>query len=313
VSVGRLVIGWRGFFDVEQQNSAPSYGKFVPRSLFIVPIMLETVSQQSQETARAQAPVFAPVERVDGDAACGLLIICDHAANALPTEYGSLGLGEDQLSRHIGYDIGAAALTRAIAERLGAPALLTTFSRLLIDPNRGEDDPTLVMRLSDGAVVPGNAQIDATEKQHRIVTYYRPYHDAINAAVDAGLARGRAPAIFSVHSFTPVWRGWARPWHAGVLWDQDPRFAVPLIDKLRADPHLVIGDNEPYSGALKNDTLYRHGTKRGIAHALLEVRQDLIADDEGVGEWAERLEPILRDILASPALHDVHHYGSASV
>ena len=274
--------------------------------------MLETYHEDAAAVATPEQAGFDPIERIAGDLDRGLLIICDHAANAVPPEYGSLGLGPEDLARHIGYDIGAGALTRALAARLGVPALLTTFSRLLIDPNRGEDDPTLLMRLSDGAIIPGNARADAAEKQRRLTRYYRPYHDAINAALDAGIERGRPPAVFSVHSYTPVWRGWPRPWHAGILWDNDPRFAVPLIDKLRADPHLVVGDNEPYTGALKNDTLYRHGTRRGIAHALLEVRQDLIADDEGVGEWTDRLEPILTEILDIPDLNEIRHFGSRS-
>lgn len=274
--------------------------------------MLDMLPEDSSDVRLPETAGFDPVERINAGRQTGLLIICDHASNALPREYGSLGLGQEALERHIGYDIGAGALTRALAERLGAPALLSTFSRLLIDPNRGEDDPTLLMRLSDGVVVPGNARFDTAEKQNRLARYYRPYHDAINAAIDAGIAAGVAPAVFSVHSYTPVWRGWPRPWHAGILWDQDPRFAVPLIDGLREDPHLVVGDNEPYSGALKNDTLYRHGTKRGIAHALLEVRQDLISDEEGVAEWTDRLEPILKRILATPGLHEVRHFGSAS-
>ena len=274
--------------------------------------MLETLSQEPSAAAPSEPSSFDPVERIEGDIDCGLMIICDHATNHLPPEYGTLGLGAEQMSRHISHDIGAAPLTRMLARRLGVPALLATYSRLLIDPNRGEDDPTILMRLSDGAVIPGNARADIAEKNRRLVRYYRPYHDAINAAIDAAVARGRPPAVFSIHSFTPVWRGWPRPWHAGILWDRDPRFAVPLINKLRADPHLVIGDNEPYSGSLKNDTLYRHGTKRGIAHALLEVRQDLISDEEGVSGWADRIEPILKDVLAVPGLNEISHYGSES-
>ena len=174
-------------------------------------------------------------------------------------------------------------MTRALARRLGAPAVLSTFSRLLIDANRGEDDPTLIMRLSDGAIVPGNAAVDAAERARRIARFHAPYHAAIDAAIERAIAAGSPPALVSIHSFTPVWRGHARPWHAGVLWDGDPRFAVPLIEALRADPALVVGDNEPYSGALANDTMYRHGTERGLAHALVEIRQDLIADEAGVG------------------------------
>ncbi|MHC5655912.1 N-formylglutamate amidohydrolase [Stappia sp. ICDLI1TA098] len=257
------------------------------------------------------SPDETPVEIVPGDPACGLLLLCDHASNALPARYGSLGLPERELQRHIGFDIGVRGLTLRLARAFGAPALLTTFSRLLIDPNRGEDDPTLVMRLSDGAVVPGNAHHDAAEREARLAAYHRPYHAAVSSAIDAAQAAGHRPAILSIHSFTPVWKGVSRPWHAGVLWDRDPRFAVPLIEALRQEPDLVTGDNEPYDGALKNDCMYRHGTSRGIAHALIEVRQDLIGDEAGIDAWAARLEPMLRRIIAnSPALREIRHYGS---
>jgi predicted N-formylglutamate amidohydrolase len=121
---------------------------------------------------------------------------------------------------------------------------------------------------------------------------------------------GMPPVLFSIHSYTPVWKAAPRPWHAGILWDRDPRFAVPLIDRLSAEQGLRIGDNEPYLGSLKNDTMYRHGTLRGLAHALLEVRNDLIEAPAGVLEWADRLEPILRDVLADKSLHEVRLYGS---
>ena len=126
------------------------------------------------------------------------------------------------------------------------------------------------------------------------------------------LASGRPPAIFSIHSYTPVWKGNRRPWHAGILWDRDPRFSGALLEGLRAEQGLRIGDNEPYLGSLKNDTMYRHGTSRGLAHALLEVRNDLIAAPAGVLEWADRLEPLLAGILADPDLHVVRRYGSTA-
>jgi predicted N-formylglutamate amidohydrolase len=192
------------------------------------------------------------------------------------------------------------------------PAILSTFSRLLIDANRGEDDPTLIMRLSDGAVVPGNAGVDAAERERRIARFHAPYHAAIAAAIEESLALGAVPALVSIHSFTPVWRGRQRPWHAGVLWDRDPRLAAPLIAALAAEANLVVGDNEPYSGALVNDTLYRHGTRRGLAHALIEIRQDLIADAAGARAWSERLAAIFAGLGPRKEIHKVHHHGSRS-
>ncbi|GLK82237.1 N-formylglutamate amidohydrolase [Ancylobacter defluvii] len=253
---------------------------------------------------------FHPFERIDGDAAAGLLLICDHASNALPARYGTLGLPPAELERHIGYDIGAAGVTRALASALGCPAVLSHFSRLLIDPNRGEDDPTLVMRLSDGAIIPGNRHVDEAETTYRLDRFHRPYHRAVAAEIARMTATGLAPAIFSVHSFTPVWRGSPRPWHIALLWDLDPRFARPLIEGLEAEGDLIVGDNEPYDGALKNDCLYRHGTATGLAHVLIEIRQDLIADLDGQIAWADRLAKLLPGILASAELHERRLFGS---
>ena len=224
-----------------------------------------------------------------GTDASGLLLLCDHARNQLPPEYGSLGLAREQFERHIAYDIGARDLTLGLAKRFGAPALLTCHSRLLIDPNRGLDDPTLIMKLSDGAVVPGNAAVDEAERMARIAGYWRPYHDAITQTLDAMVARGVAPVIVSIHSFTPAWKGVSRPWHVGLLWDSDDRLVRPMLEALSAMPGLVVGDNEPYHGGLEGDTMNMHGSKRGIPHVLIEVRQDLLADGAGVGEWADRL------------------------
>jgi predicted N-formylglutamate amidohydrolase len=247
----------------------------------------------------------APVERIPGNPACGLLLVCDHASNAMPPEYGSLGLPAAELQRHIAYDIGIAETTRHLARLTGAPAVLSTFSRLLIDPNRGEDDPTLVMRLSDGAIVPGNARADDAEIERRLARFYRPYDRAIGEAVAAGLASGRPPAILSMHSFTPFWKGVPRPWHITVLWDADPRFPRPLLRALEAEGDIVVGDNEPYDGALAGDVVNRHATRRGLANALIEIRQDLIAAPEGCLAWAERLARIIETLLADPALNRI--------
>lgn len=247
----------------------------------------------------------APVERIAGDPACGLLLLCDHASNAMPPEYASLGLPASELQRHIAYDIGIAETTRHLARLTGATAVLSIFSRLLIDPNRGEDDPTLVMKLSDGAIVPGNARADDAEVERRLARFYRPYDRAIGEAVQAGLASGRPPAILSMHSFTPFWKGVPRPWHITVLWDADPRFPRPLLRALEAEGDIVVGDNEPYDGALAGDVVNRHATRLGLANALIEIRQDLIADSAGCLAWAQRLARILPGLLADPALNRI--------
>lgn len=174
---------------------------------------------------------------------------------------------------------------------------MATYSRLLIDPNRGADDPTLIMRVSDGAIIPGNARIDEAERDRRIARFHRPYHAAIAAEIDASLAHGMEPALVSIHSFTPYWKGIARPWHVGVLWDEDHRLAAHLLQGLRAMGDLCVGDNEPYSGVLEGDTLYTHGTRRGLRHGLIEIRQDLIAHHSGVDEWISRLAPIFEAFM----------------
>jgi predicted N-formylglutamate amidohydrolase len=231
--------------------------------------------------------------RISGDLKRGIIVIADHARNSLPPDYGSLGLPAEQFERHIAYDIGVEAVTRGLAKALGCPALMATFSRLLIDPNRGADDPTLIMRVSDGAIVPGNAYIDEAERERRLSRFHRPYHQAITAEIDAILLQGIDPFLVSVHSFTPHWKGIPRPWHVGVLWDRDDRFARYLLTALEAQGDLCVGDNEPYSGALEGDTLYTHGTRRGLRHGLIEIRQDLIVRQSGVDEWISRLAPIL--------------------
>ncbi|MGB0921185.1 MAG: N-formylglutamate amidohydrolase [Alphaproteobacteria bacterium] len=244
-----------------------------------------------------------PFHRIAGTGS--LVLICDHASNAIPPAYGTLGLGADTLARHVAFDIGAAGVTRALAAALQVPAVLAGFSRLLIDPNRGADDPTLVMRLSDGAIIPGNAEVEADEVATRIEKYHAEYHGAIAET----LAQHSVPTILSIHSFTPTFKGHKRPWDCAILWDKDPRLAVPLRDTLRAEG-LVVGENQPYIGAIKNDCLYSHGTQNGFAHAIVEIRQDHIADAAGQQLWADRLARLLPPLLADKALHSIQHFGS---
>lgn len=241
-------------------------------------------------------------EVVPGRNDAGLVLLCDHACNALPPAYGTLGLHPDQLNRHIAYDIGAAAVTRLMAAELGIPAVLTRYSRLLIDPNRGRDDPTLIMRLSDGAIIPGNRHLDAAERERRIAAYYTPYHAAITRVLDACLKAGRRPALLGIHSFTESWKLVPRPWHASVLWEGDHRLARPLLDALWREPALIIGENEPYAGQYEGDTLWQHGTCRSLPHAILELRQDLIRGPDGQQQWSERLARVIGLILATPQI-----------
>lgn len=258
------------------------------------------------------APLIADeaYEIIPGDSATGLVILADHATNRIPPDYADLGLPASELARHIGYDIGIEAMTRHLARLTGAPAVLSRFSRLLIDPNRGDDDPTLIMRISDGAVVPGNVRVDAVERERRITRFWGPYDQAVGRVIEGAISAGPVPLVLSLHSFTPVWRGLPRPWHCGVLWDADARLPARLIAALAGDPDLIVGDNEPYGGALEGDTMYRHCTRRGLAHAILEVRQDLIADETGARAWAERVAGLLADFAGAADLHRIEHHGS---
>lgn len=243
-----------------------------------------------------------PVETIAGSPAAGIVILCDHASNEIPAPYAALGLTPADLARHIAWDIGAAQVARGLAARLGAPAVLARFSRLLIDANRGADDPTLVMRLSDGRIIPGNARIDDAEIARRRLIYWQPYRHAVGATIEAMMAAGIVPAVLSIHSFTPVFKGITRPWQAAILWDSDSRLAAPLIAGLRAEG-LTVGDNEPYDGALAGDTLDGEVTRRGLAGCLVEIRQDLVADAQQTALWADRLARLLAPVLKSAALH----------
>ncbi|HLF21779.1 MAG TPA: N-formylglutamate amidohydrolase [Aestuariivirga sp.] len=164
------------------------------------------------------------------------------------------------------------------------------------------------MKLSDGAVVPGNADIDAAGRCYRVENFHAPYHRAISNAVDAALAAGIAPALISIHSFTPSWKGKPRPWHAGILWDRDKRLAAPMLAGLAAMDSIVVGDNEPYSGALEGDTMSTHATARELAHVLIEIRQDLIGHKSGVDEWAGRLARVIEPIMNDPAIRRIAHH-----
>lgn len=225
------------------------------------------------------------------------LVTCDHASNRVPQDVagGDLGIAPQDMARHIAYDLGAAGLTLALAERLNSPAILSDFSRLVIDPNRGEEDPTLVMQLYDGTIIPANRSLGRVEVARRLATLYRPYH----AAYAALAARQPDTVIVAVHSFTPCLRGRApRPWQVGVLYSHlDARLSVQVIDGLRALPNLCVGDNEPYAGHLPGDAIDRHAIQPGRQHTLIELRNDLIGTSAEQHHWADCLAPVLEAAL----------------
>lgn len=235
--------------------------------------------------------------RIEGEARKGRwLVTCDHASNHVPDWLGGdLGIPAEDMARHIAWDVGAAGVASELGRLLDSPVILSGFSRLVIDPNRGEDDPTLVMQLYDGTIIPANRHISAKRVEERLDRLYRPYHAAY-----ARLAALRADrVIVAVHSFTPCLRGRApRPWQVGVLYSHlDERFSKPLIARLMAEPDLCIGDNEPYSGHLPGDAIDRHALRLGRQNTLIEVRNDLIATPAQQAHWAARLAPILTETL----------------
>jgi predicted N-formylglutamate amidohydrolase len=224
------------------------------------------------------------------------LVTCDHATNCVPdfVAGGDLGLPRTDMERHIAYDVGAYGVALELGHLLDAPVIASNFSRLAIDPNRGEDDPTLLMKLYDGTIIPGNRHADRTEIEHRLERCYRPYHAEL-----ARLAALPHAILLSVHSFTRQLRGHPpRPWHVGVLYSGDDRLALPLLDLLRAERDLCVGDNQPYSGHLPGDAIDRHALAHGRPNVLIELRNDLIADETGQKEWAARLAPLLRAAYA---------------
>jgi predicted N-formylglutamate amidohydrolase len=239
-----------------------------------------------------------------------LLLICDHASRAVPRALDRLGLSDADLLRHIGWDIGAAEVTRRLGERLGAPAVLAGYSRLVIDCNRGLGDPSSIPEVSDGVVVPGNAGLTPAARVARVAACFRPYHEAIAASLAPFASRGVAPVVISIHSFTPVMNGLERPWHVGVLWNHDPRVPVPLIAGLAAaDPRRVVGDNQPYSAREPAGYSIRtHAEAAGLPHAAIEIRQDLIDTPAGAEFWAEAIADALKPILARSGIYCVERF-----
>lgn len=263
--------------------------------------MLDDVAAPMADTDARSAPAF---ELVNPDGAARALLICDHASRFVPPEYDALGLDDSLLQRHIAWDIGAADVTRRLAGLLDAPAVLCGTSRLVVDCNRPHDDPSLIPAVSDGIVIPGNGDVDAAEKRRRIARHFIPYHREVERRLDRFAALGVVPAVISVHSFTPVMNGFERPWHVGLLSALDRRMAAPLVDELRRDPALTVGDNEPYTGDdPRGYAIHVYGHVRGLPMAVFEVRQDLIDTHHGAESWAHILFAALGPVLADPDLY----------
>jgi predicted N-formylglutamate amidohydrolase len=249
-----------------------------------------------------------PFETLNADGTSRALLVCDHASCAVPAALGTLGLSEAERTDHIGWDIGAAAVTRRLAALLDAPALLAGYSRLVIDCNRPEAAPDRVPEVSDGVPVPGNASLDKTAIDERIAALFTPYHAAIRDTLDRMIAAGTLPFLVAVHSFTPhIADGAPRPWEISICSDKDRRTVAPMLALLRADG-LTVGDNEPYAfGPLTDYTIPEHAEARGLPHVLFEIRNDQIRTPDAVEIWATRLAGHLRTMMQRPETQRIEH------
>jgi predicted N-formylglutamate amidohydrolase len=253
---------------------------------------------RAPETSLLRSDDPPPVEICHGEGRAPVLLTCDHASNAVPRALAGLGLPAGAIDEHIGWDIGAAAVTRLLAPALDAPAVLSGYSRLVIDCNRDPEDASSIPEVSDGIAIPGNRGLSPEARLARRRDCFAPYHDAVAARL-AALHAGQVPALVSIHSFTPVMSGFVRPWHVGILWDKDPRIPVPLLQALAADREIGVGDNQPYSAREPAGfTVRHHAALRGLPHVAIELRQDLIATAAGAAAWASRLAAALGPILA---------------
>jgi predicted N-formylglutamate amidohydrolase len=263
--------------------------------------MSKTAENITEPGLALLAPDEAPAcEIVNQGGAAPFVLICDHASALVPRALDGLGLDEAVRSRHIGWDIGAAELARRLSARFDAPLVLAGYSRLVIDCNREFDDPTSIPAISDGVEIPGNRAIGAAQAEARQNIFFAPYHAAIEAAIAGFGAKDRAPAVISVHSMTPIFEGRERPWEVCVLWNEDPRVALPFLENLRAEGDIAVGENQPYSG--RDDygySIQHHAEAPGLPHVLIEVRQNLIDTNQGAARWSERVARAL-----GPALLD---------
>lgn len=234
-----------------------------------------------------------PVRALNAAGTSPFVLLCEHASRFIPATYQGLGLGEPDLSRHIAWDIGAARVAEALSAHLDAPLLLAGYSRLLIDLNRPPASETSIPRVSETTVIPGNADLSPEERQHRVGTYFDPFQAAVGQLLDARQQAGKPTAVIGIHSFTPVFKGFSRPWQAGILYRRSRAFGHGLAEAL-GGAAAAIAENEPYSIDDESDyTVPVHGEARGLDAALVEIRQDLIADDAGADAWAHRLAAAL--------------------
>lgn len=249
-----------------------------------------------------------PFEVVNPHGTAPILLVCDHASLVIPAAMDNLGLDGQALSRHIAYDIGAAELTRRLAARLNAPAVLAGYSRLMIDCNRQPGDPQSIPEVSDSIRIPGNIGLGEEQQTSRAESFHWPYHHAIGNVLARLRRTGPEPLFFSIHTFTPTLAGEDRRWDLGVLWNRDPRIAVPLIHILREHAHLEVGDNEPYSGKEIAYTINLHAGSAGLPNAAVEIRQDHCQTTHELERWVEILGTALERLSTMDNLHQVEQF-----
>ena len=238
-----------------------------------------------------------PVWEQNTDGESPFLLTCDHYGRLVPRALGDLGLPESELKRHIGWDIGIAGVAESLSQQLDAHLIVQRYSRLVIDCNRPPDAASSIPRISEATTIPGNEGISSEDAAKRRAEIFDPYHRRIDAIIDHRRSKSRPTVLVSLHSFTPVYAGIARPWHIGTLYQRDRNLPPLLLKLLRADSDLVVGDNEPY--AVSDDTDYTipvHAEARGLINTGIEIRQDLIADPAGEKSWADRLARIFGEI-----------------
>ena len=245
------------------------------------------------------APLLAPDESdpvtfTNENGRSAFFLTCDHGGRAFPRRLGRLGLAERDTLRHIAWDIGIAEVGRRLSAALDAALIVQTYSRLVIDCNRDPGVPSSIPEMSEDTEIPGNHNLGEADRVARRDAIFCPYHDRIAAALDRRSAESRPTALIALHSFTPVFHSVARPWHVGVLFNRDARLARALLDLLRAEGDLVVGENEPYRVTdLTDYTVPVHAERRGLPYVEIEIRQDLILDPEGQAAWSARLARLL--------------------
>jgi predicted N-formylglutamate amidohydrolase len=258
-------------------------------------------------TTQPESPPRPAVEILNESGSSPVVILCEHASNFIPPEYEGLGLSPAQLERHIAWDIGAAGVTRALSHLIDAPAFLGQYSRLLIDLNRPLTSPTSIVARSESTDVPVNASIDPAERARRAALYFKPFHRAVERLL-AERRRARRPTlIVAIHSFTPTFRGDARPWHAGIIYEKGAAFAEATLDRLRLqDTALNVGANVPYSVTPEDYYgLLVYGDNVANPAVLVEVRQDLLVLPAEQERWAQRLATALAIDVALEAVKQV--------